>query len=127
MVAAILQAGGNVVPIALTLTVLLYVLPVAGMWKIFEKADESGWKALLPFYNLWVLIDVAGKEWWWFLVLFVPSANLAAWVIVNVGLGNKFDQRDAFGVLTSLFFFILYPLLGFGDYEYTTDSAATAE
>jgi hypothetical protein len=120
-----LQSGGTVAAIAGVATLVLFVLPVAGMWMMFEKAGEPGWKALLPIYNLWVLVDISGKEWWWFLVLFVPSANLAAWVIVNLGLGDRFGQRDAFGVMASVFFFVVYPLLGFGDYDYRVNVEGT--
>jgi len=39
-------------------------------------------------------------------------------VIVNLGLADRFDQRPGFGVALSILFFVLYPLLGFGKYEY---------
>lgn len=28
-----------------------YILQVVAYWKIFEKAGEPGWKAIVPFYN----------------------------------------------------------------------------
>lgn len=119
--AVALQSGGTVATVVAVAGVVLFVLPVVGMWKMFEKAGKPGWAALIPVYNLWVLVDVADKEWWWFLVLFIPSANLAAWVIVNVGVADQFGQRAAFGVALSVLFFLLYPVVGFGDYEYEGD------
>lgn len=35
-----------------------YVLVVIGLWMTFEKAHEAGWKALIPFYNLYVLFKI---------------------------------------------------------------------
>ena len=42
---------------------LIIVVPfVAGMWKIFEKAGQPGWAAIVPIYNLFVLTQIAGKD-----------------------------------------------------------------
>ena len=44
---------------------VLYVLLIIGMWKVFEKAGVAGWKSLIPFYNIFVLITkIANKPWW---------------------------------------------------------------
>lgn len=32
-------------------TLIMAVLVIVGTWKIFEKAGEKGWKAIIPFYN----------------------------------------------------------------------------
>ena len=34
------------------------VLGIVAMWKIFEKAGEPGWAAIIPFYNLYVLFKI---------------------------------------------------------------------
>ena len=39
----------------------IVVLVVAGLWKVFVKAGEPGWAALVPIYNLVVLLKIAGK------------------------------------------------------------------
>lgn len=119
MVAVVtLQSGGTLAAALGVVVLLLFVLPVVGMWKVFEKAGKPGWMALVPLYNLWVLVDVADKEWWWFLVLLIPPTFAPAWVIVNLGVADQFGQRPAFGVALSVLSFVLYPLLGFGDYQY---------
>lgn len=45
--------------------VIVYVIALA---KLFKKAGESGWKAIIPFYNTFVLIQIAGLNWWYFLI-----------------------------------------------------------
>ena len=38
-----------------------------GLWKLFTKAGQSGWKAIVPYYKDWVLMkDVCGLHWGWF-------------------------------------------------------------
>lgn len=39
--------------------IVWYILLVIGLWKVFEKAGEEGWKALIPFYNLYILFKIS--------------------------------------------------------------------
>lgn len=45
--------------------VVVYIIALA---KLFKKAGEPGWKAIIPFYNTFVLIQIAGLNWWYFLI-----------------------------------------------------------
>ena len=36
------------------LSFIIYVILVAGMWKMFEKAGIAGWKAIIPIYNIYL-------------------------------------------------------------------------
>jgi hypothetical protein len=49
------------------------VLQVIGMWKTFKKAGLKGWEAIVPFYNTFTLVRVAGLELWWFVVILVTA------------------------------------------------------
>ena len=35
--------------------VVLIIATTVGLWCIFEKADEAGWKSLIPFFNVYIL------------------------------------------------------------------------
>ena len=37
---------------ALLVYLAFFVLVVVGMWKVFTKAGEEGWKAIIPIYNV---------------------------------------------------------------------------
>ena len=37
------------------------VLVIAGFWKVFVKAGQPGWAAIVPIYNLYVLTQIVGK------------------------------------------------------------------
>lgn len=39
--------------------VVLIIATTVGLWCIFEKADEAGWKSLIPFYNVYILYKLA--------------------------------------------------------------------
>jgi hypothetical protein len=47
-----------------------YVLLMVACWKVFEKAGEKGWKAIIPIYNEYITYKIAGiKNWFWWSLL----------------------------------------------------------
>ena len=95
---------------------IIFLVVTAGMWKMFEKAGIEGWKAAIPFYNIWVLITkIAEKPWWYFLLLFVPIVNIVIVIIINIEVAKAFGKPKLFAIGLIFVAFIFYPLLGFGD------------
>lgn len=67
---------GGMFAFALTIGLIYYIFLVIAGWKIFEKAGEKGWKALIPLYNTYIYYKIVGmKNWFWalFVVSFVVS------------------------------------------------------
>ena len=57
---------------SITSDIVVLVLSLVFLWKIFEKAGEKGWEALIPVYNTYILFKIAWKEkYFWILCLFV--------------------------------------------------------
>jgi hypothetical protein len=99
------------------------VLIVAGIWKVFVKAGEPGWAALVPIYNLVVLLKIAGKPLWWLVLLLIPFVNFIALILVGIGVAQNFGKGAGFGVGLGLLAPIFYPILGFGDAVYRRQPA----
>jgi len=95
------------------------VILIAAIWKIFEKAGKPGWAALIPFYNIIVILEIVGKPWWWlFAMIFVPLGNFI-WGIWTINLlAKRFGKNEGFTLGLILLPFIFYPILGFGNEEY---------
>jgi hypothetical protein len=109
-------AGGAANAIQLIIQLVVAVLQIAGMWKAFDKAGKPGWAAIIPCYNVIVLCEVAGKEWWWFFIyICVPIVGP---LLVNISVAEKFGQGAGFGVGLTCLPFIFYPILGFGSSVY---------
>jgi hypothetical protein len=88
-------------------------------WRVFEKAGEPGWAAIIPIYNTFVWLKIAGKPWWWLLLMFVPLLNIVIYVIAAIDFGRAFGKSTAFSiVLLVLLPFIGYPMLAFSDDRY---------
>lgn len=105
--------------VCLLFYIALIVVMIAAMWKVFEKAGQPGWAAIIPFYNAYVLTcNIAKKEILWFILFFIPLINIVAAVIVSIEVAKKFGKTELFGVGLAFLGFIFYPMLAFGDAEY---------
>ena len=100
----------------------LLVVVIAGLWKVFEKAGQPGWAAIVPFYNLYVLTQIAGRDIVWFILLLIPVANIIAAFMISIDIARKFGQSTGFGIGLALLPFIFYPILGFGSAQYNPNA-----
>lgn len=99
-------------------------LAIIGMWGIFAKAGEPGWKSLIPLYNIFVLCRVAGLSGWLVLLFFIPVANLLTWIYVAHRLAQSFGK--GIGHTLGLIFLgaLFLPLLGWGEARYQRPTGA---
>lgn len=75
-------------------------LPVIGMWMVFEKAGEPGWKALIPFYSLYIMFKIGErKKYWWMYLIGSIVTCLAALVVWAYLLWAVFAIVFAFGAI----------------------------
>lgn len=88
------------------------------MWKIFTKAGKPGWAAIVPIYNLIVLLEIAGKPLWFIVLFFIPFANFVALILVAIGVAQAFGKSTGFGLGLAFLGPIFYPMLAFGDATY---------
>lgn len=98
---------------------LIIILPVIlGLWKVFEKADQKGWKCIIPIYNNMVAAEIAGKPKWWGLFCLIPFFGFF-WGIWLLNLISKnFGRDSAFTLGLIVLPFIFFPILGFGKAKY---------
>jgi ABC-type sulfate transport system permease subunit len=101
------------------------VVMIVGMWKVFTKAGQPGWAVLIPIYNTYVMLKIAGKPWWWLLVImFVPLVGLIFAIMAIAALAKQFGKGAGFAVGLILLPFVFWPMLGFGSAQYTPVPAA---
>ena len=81
-------------------SVIVYILVVIAEWRIFEKAGEKGWKALIPFYNLFVSHHIIGMSHVWFIL------DMIFWtgeLITEIFEGLPWYIDDTFLIVASIF------------------------
>ncbi|NUQ53183.1 MAG: signal peptidase I [Phycisphaerales bacterium] len=96
----------------------LVILVIAGFWKTFAKAGEPGWAAIIPIFNTYIMLKIAGRAWWWLVLLIIPIVSLVVWIVASVDIAKSFGKGTGFGIGLALLPFIFYPILGFGDAQY---------
>ncbi len=105
--------------IILLIQLAIVILIIAGVWKTFAKAGQPGWAAIIPIFNVYILLKVANRPWWWLLLLLIPLVNLVIMIIVAIDIAKAFDKGAGFGIGLALLGFIFYPILGFSEATYT--------
>lgn len=101
------------------LSIVLGVVTIIALWKVFTKANEHGWAAIVPFYNAYVQFRIAGFNPWMFLLMLVPIVNIVLAILLAVRTGTAFGKS----VVWSIFLMVLFPtigllILGFGSATY---------
>jgi signal peptidase I len=106
------------------ITIIFFILSLAGMYAIFEKAGEKGWKILIPFYNFYIWLKITRKPLWWYIFLLIPFINVFVILLMIVEIIKCFGKyglgAQALGVI---FPFLYLPYLGFAPGEKYTDPA----
>ena len=112
------EVSNEVGAVVVVIYLAVIIVSLAGMWKVFAKAGKPGWGAIVPIYNIVLLLEIVGKPIWWFLLLFIPCVGIVVSVILFIELAKCFGKGAGFGLGLALLSPIFFPLLGFGDAKY---------
>jgi hypothetical protein len=118
--------GGGSSFFVVIIELAIAVLVIASLWRVFTKAGQPGWAAIIPIYNAYILCKIAGKPGWWVILMLIPIVNLVILLLVSLGVSENFGKSGGFGVGLWLLGFIFYPILAFGDAQYRPVAVARA-
>jgi len=106
----------GLVPMILMSLIGLSIVVVWISWfKIFSKSGQAGWKALVPFFNLFVFTKIAGKPVWWLIIyLIIP----VGYPLSSLQIAKLFGKNMIFSIGLIFLPMIFFPLLAFGKSEY---------
>lgn len=93
---------------------IVYAIMAASLWKIFKENGEQGYKAIVPLYNMYILMKLVSMPTWMLLLYFIPIVNLFALAFLSVRVANTFEKGAGFAIGLLFFPFIFYPLLALG-------------
>jgi signal peptidase I len=98
--------------------IISVILLFAGLYGIFEKAGEKGWKALVPVYQFVVWLKLLKKPWWWIFLILIPTISWLMLFILFVETSKAFGKKRFKEHLFALLgYFIYMPYLGFSKEE----------
>ena len=120
-------AGGAAAGLMTLIYLALIVVVIAGLWKCFTKAGKPGWAAIVPIYNIIVMLEIAGKPIWWIILFFIPCVNIIVSLLVFIDFAKAYGKGAGFAVGLLLLGFIFFPILGFGDARYIGPTPGVAK
>ena len=111
--AAATAMAGGLFMIIMLFTIAVTVISVVSMWRLFVKAGKPGWAALVPVYNIIVMLEIAGKPLWWVAMFFLPVANVVFSILAYIDFAKAYGKDTAWGVLLAFFTPIVAPIMAF--------------
>lgn len=106
----------------LYLAILVFV--IVALWKVFAKAGQPGWACLIPIFNIYIMTKIAGRPWWWLLLLFIPIVGFVIAIILLIDIAKSFGKGVGFAIGLILLPIVFMPILGFGSAQYQGPAAA---
>ena len=138
LIATILSMMGVIIFVSMILAILMIV----SLWRVFKKAGEEGWKAIIPFYNQYTLYKIVWDTKYFFVTLalivvlwlslwltsltsifmILYLACLLALVVIQIKathkLSKSFGHGGGFTVGLIFLSVVFIPMLGFGTSQY---------
>lgn len=107
------------------LFLVIGVLMLVSEWKLYAMAGKPGWAAIVPIYNVIVMLQIVSRPVWWILLLFVPFVNIVVGIIVLLDFAKAYGKSVGYGVLMLFFPVIMFPVLAFSkDTKYVGAASA---
>ncbi|MEM7655138.1 MAG: signal peptidase I [Bacteroidota bacterium] len=87
-----------------------------GLYKLFQKADIEGWKALIPVYGSILWAKLIGKPFYWVILMFVPIVGILVLVAMLIELAKVYGKHDLKHHAAALILpFLFFPKIGFDE------------
>ncbi len=100
------------------------IVVIVSLWKVYTKAGQPGWAAIIPIYNVIVLLQIVGRPLWWIVLFLIPLVNIIFGILVYIDLAKSFGKSAGFAFGLMFLCFIFFPILAFGDARYLGPAAA---
>lgn len=118
--------GGLLMLVLAAMIVMMLILIAVSNWRLFTKAGRPGWASIVPFYNIFVMVEIVGRPLWWAAVIILaPVINFVFSVIVSFDFVKSYGRGTGFAIFAFFFPFIAYPILAFDNSVKYVGPAAT--
>lgn len=98
----------------ITLIIIWLVGWHIGMYEMFKKAGIEAWKAFIPLYNTWLIVDICKLKKYWFWLQLIPIAGQFITIWITIMFTMHFGKVNVIHhTLATLVPFIYFPWLGF--------------
>jgi Family of unknown function (DUF5684) len=90
-----------------------YVYVALALQTIAKKTNtENAWLAWIPIANIFLMLMVAKKPLWWFILVLIPLVNIVIFIIVCMAIAEARNKPSWWGIL------MILPVLNLVAYGY---------
>jgi len=99
----------NAVAAALAGTMILFCLGIALVCYIYialalqtiatKTSTPNAWLAWIPIANVFLMLGIARKPLWWFVLFLIPLVNIVMAIIVWMGIAEARQKPNWWGIL----------------------------
>ena len=113
---------------------IAYIFQTIALALLFKKSGKPWWAAIIPFYNRYILLDMAGYNWYYVFVyiipilmagtskivtVFMPAQSIVSMVvffvtlIFNIKIAKSFGLSVGYGIGLTFVPVVFIPILAF--------------
>jgi signal peptidase I len=106
----------------MSLGLIIFILATIGfhigLYGMFRKAGIEPWKALIPYYNTWEMVEKMQLKKYWFFLQFIPVAGQFITIWLYIRFVEHFGRFSLSHHAAAVFLpFIYFPYLGYSKNE----------
>lgn len=91
----------------LILTIAFYIYFAICLQTLAKKTDTpNGWLAWIPVANIFLMLQIAQKPLWWFILLLIPLVNIIIGIIIWMKIAERMGKPNWLGIL------LIVPVVG---------------
>src|SRR5450759_5896129 len=99
--------------IGFLLFIIALISSLIGLYGMFQKAGIAGWKAFIPFYNTWCMVQKMQLKKIWFFLQFIPIVGFFIIIWILIKFVEHFGRFSVPAHAATVFIpFIYFPSLG---------------
>lgn len=87
---------------------LSFTIPTVFAWRLFTLSGYKPWYALIPFFNLYILLKIIRKPLWWYVFLIIPFINVFVYMLMLVELVKCFGKTKLWQQLLAVLIPVIY-------------------
>ena len=91
--------------IILILLILNFIHGI-GTWKLYKISGNSAFHSFIPLYNVFVLLKIINRPWWWIFIVLMPVLNTIIIPVIWVELSRSFKKNSYTDTFSASPFFI---------------------
>jgi Family of unknown function (DUF5684) len=95
-----IAALGGMLVFMLVICLAMYVYLALALQTIANKTNTAnGWLAWIPILNIFLMLNVAKKPLWWFILFLIPLVNIVIAILVWMGVAEARNKPNWWGIL----------------------------